>query len=130
MIQYTHEFCVEREVKGEDVEFTLQVELNIEPFVRGKYFGPPEDTFPDEGGIAEINGPIMVQKENGNFEPWPGELTEAEVAKVQENGYAAWERDSEDIDEDDYDDYDVLDFAEDFRDDRAIAIAGRGKVFY
>jgi hypothetical protein len=125
MHRYTHEFYIERE----DAEFTLQVELEIEPFVRGKYSGPPEDCFPDEGGIAEISGQIQVQNEDGKFEPWDGELTDSEVARVEEKGYEAWEQNAAEVGIDE-DDFDVLDFDTDFRDDRAIALAGGGKVFY
>jgi hypothetical protein len=130
MIEYTHEFYIEREVNGEDVETTLQVELSIEPFVRGKYYGPPENCFPDEGGFAEINGPIMVQKEDGKFEPWTGELMDSEIARVEETGYEAWVQNTTEANINEDDDYNVIDFDDGFRDDRAIALAGGGKVFY
>lgn len=34
---------------------TFEAEAYIEPFVRGKYSGPPETCYPDEGGYAEVS---------------------------------------------------------------------------
>jgi hypothetical protein len=123
--KYIYDFYVERELQGEDVEIQLQVELDVEPFVRGKYSGPPEGCFPDEGGMAQIDGPIMVRNTDGKFEPWDESLTESEISKVEEEGYAAWVDAEAEFD----DDFNDPEFDE-FRDDRAIALAGGGKVFY
>lgn len=130
MARYTHEFCVEREVDGEDVELTLQVELEIEPFVRGRYSGPPENCFPDEGGSAEIDGPILVQDENGEFVPWNGTLTDSEVSKAEESGYTAWEESVEDARaEAEIEQYEDREY-DYFHDERAIHTAGGGKVYF
>ena len=37
-------------------EFTFA----IEPFVPGRYWGRPENCYPDEGGVAEALGPCPV----------------------------------------------------------------------
>ena len=36
------------------IGLTFKAECDVEPFVRGKYSGPPESCYPDEGGYAEI----------------------------------------------------------------------------
>lgn len=133
MVQYTYEFVLEREVtidgteETQTVELTLQAELEIEPFIRGKYSGAPEKCFPDEGGIAEISGSIMIQDEDGNFESWTGELTPEEKSFVEESGYKDWEQNSAEAELDSFEDYDVPDY-DDFREDRALI--GGCKVFY
>lgn len=127
MTTHTHEFCVEREINDEIVELTLQVELYIEPFVQGKYYGPPENCYPDEGGTAEINGPVMIQNEEGKFVPWDGTLTDTEISGVEEKGYEDWVTTQEDSCDYDYEDYDRNEY-DDFHDGRALA--GGGKVFY
>ncbi len=130
MARYTHEFCVEREIDGEDVELTLRADLEIEPFVRGLYSGPPENCFPDEGGSAEIDGTILVLNEDWKFEPWSGTLTDDEISRVESEGYKAWEEFEEnarvDAEIERYEDreYDY------FHDERAIHTTSSGKVFF
>ena len=130
MAIHTYEFYVERDVSEEEtVELTLQAELYIEPFVRGKYSGPPENCYPDEGGTAEIEGPVLVQNEEGKFVPWDGQLTKDEISDVETKGYEDWVQAQEDsVDYDDYDDYDDYRDYDNFHDGRALA--GGGKVFY
>ena len=129
MAKYTHEICVEREVNGEETELNLKVELEIDPFVQGKCFGAPESCYPDEGGFAEITGSILVLNEDGEYEPWDGELTEAEVSEVETEAYRAWEEAEEDAGADasveSFEDrFDILD------DDRVLNLVGGGKVFF
>jgi hypothetical protein len=124
MKQYTHSFTIERD----DCELELEAEFEIEPFVPGKRNGPPEDCYPDEGGFASLDGVIHVLDDNRSV--WDGTLTKAEQDRVERDAYDSWlDQDSEpdaDIDDDDLleRDYDF------FHDERAISLAGGGKVYY
>lgn len=80
-----HEFTVEREVDGELVELILLAELEVEPFVPGLTFGPPENCYPDEGGYAEIY--TIWNIANGQKTEWTGTLTPTEKSKVEEDAY-------------------------------------------
>ena len=123
----THEFYVEREVDGELTELMLCVDCDVFPFVPGKTSGPYEDSYPDEGGYAEIAGTIFLVNNNSTI-PWDGTLTETEKEKVEEDVYLNWMESKDDRDFDDDDDS-LID--EDFfHDERAIRLAGGGKVYY
>lgn len=130
---HTQYFTVLRQVDGEEVEFELHVECQIEPFVPGKYTGPYENSYPDEGGFASIDGPIYETDDDGKARVWGGSLTEDERERVERQAYESWSDNAADDYEPNIDDYgpddDVLD--EDFfHDDRAIALSGGGKVYY
>ncbi len=124
MTKYTHQFCVLREVDNDEIELTLRADFDIDPFVPGKYFGLPENCYPDEGGTAQIIGTIMVQNDDGKFESWDGTLTDSEVSEAEEEGYRAWDKDGRDCD-----DYDRRRDCDNFHDGRAIHLGSGGKVF-
>jgi len=139
-MSYTYEFTVLREDEdGEEIEHNLQAEFDVEPLVRGKINGPPEDCYPDEGGYAELILPIFVLGDDGKNEldddgkkvVWDGELTEKELAGIQAEAYeAAMSSSEDDYEPDDVDDR-VLDREYDFfHDERAVHISGAGKVYY
>jgi len=81
VVPYTHEFERNGEWQCRELEF----QFSVEPIVPGKYFGPPENCFPDEGGDVELqdiqdqgNCPIVVEhrfdaekKENLCIIRWP-----------------------------------------------------------
>lgn len=126
MAQHTQEFSVEREVGGETEEITLKIEFEVYPFVPGRMSGPPEMCYPDEGGFAEINK-VMTETED----EWDGELTDKEEERFCTAAYESWcESADDDLDLDEYDDPDLLDRDFDFHDERAVAISGRGKVYF
>jgi hypothetical protein len=128
MASHTHYFTLERDVDGETVEYELEVECCIEPFVRGYYSGPPENCYPDDGGFAEIDSPVYVLDEDGKRSLWEGSLTKAETAKVEEDAYENWVNNIDDPDPDvdeevgHYDSYDP--------EDRMFRTANGGKVYY
>ena len=80
-----HQFQIERD----DEELNLEAEFEVEPFVRGKYNCEPADSYPDEGGFAELSGTIFMVDDYGNRVPWDGELTDPELERVQEDAYEA-----------------------------------------
>ena len=86
MSTHTIEITVERD----EVEFELEVSGYVEPLVRGKYFGPPENCYPDEGGYAEIETILCEGK------PWTGELTKEERERAEEALSQCAEEDAED----------------------------------
>lgn len=88
MIERTIDFMVERD----EEEIELQVTGYIEPFIRGRLSGAPEDCFPDEGGVAEIKDVKLGGK------IWEGELTKAEVESAESDLYVAWQDDAEEPD--------------------------------
>ena len=108
-------FTVERLVNAgtplaENVEFDLQVECEVN----------------DEA--AYIDGPIYVRNDDGEREPWSGSLTEEEESQVTEDAHEFWLHSGGD---EIVDDEALLDSEyDDFRDDRALHVAGRGKVYY
>lgn len=128
MASHTHYFTLERDVDGETVEYELEVECYIEPFVRGRYSGPPENCYPDDGGFAEIESPVYALDEDGKRSLWDGTLTSAEKAKVEKDAYESWLNDIDepdpDVDEEvgHYDSYDP--------EDRMFRTANGGKVYY
>jgi hypothetical protein len=126
MAQYKHSFTIDRK----DCELELEAEFEIEPFVPGKYSGLPENCYPDEGGFTYLEGDIYIIDTDGNRSVWDGTLTKAEQDKAERDAYDSWlDQDSEpdvDIDDDALLDRDY-DF---FHDERAIALAGGGKVYY
>lgn len=52
-MMYDHEMTYEL-----DLKYTVE----IEPFVPGKYTGPPEDCYPDEGGYASLTKVWITKK--------------------------------------------------------------------
>lgn len=61
---------------GEDV--TLTVSGSVEPLVRGRYFGPPERCYPDEGGEVEITSVTRDGK------PWSHELSPKDLERAED----------------------------------------------
>lgn len=108
-------FTVERLVNvgtplAESVEFNLKAECEVN----------------DE--VAYIDGPIYVVNDDGDHEPWNGALTEEEEAEVAENAHEFYLQSGGD---EDIDDEALLDRDYDnFHDERAIHVAGRGKVYF
>ena len=97
-------FVTESEVHpGEDAEyFELEVEVSCWGyFTPGRYSGPPEDCYPDEGDF-EIQDVELVDGPD-----WPFTLTAAEERRVEEKFSA---RESE---EPDYPDYEPDSYPED-----------------
>ncbi len=79
-------FYVERD--GQELE--LELRGTMEPFVRGRTSGPPEDCYPDEGGSADIDGVFLGGK------PWTGKLTPEELEDAREAFMEAYPGDAED----------------------------------
>jgi hypothetical protein len=77
MSEYRHTFYVER---GEE-ELELVAVLNVEPYIPAKISGPPENSYPEEGGDCEIEA---ILKDN---KLWDGTLTKSEKDNVIEYGY-------------------------------------------
>lgn len=128
MVQYNYEFVLTREIQDEEVELLLCVDLDIEPLLKGKYSGAPEDCYPEEGGNAQIAGTIFI-KNDEELEPWGDVLTEEERETIEVEGYEKWAESEAEakldmIDEDNYCAYDNFD------DEREIRFSGGGKVFY
>lgn len=93
-MQATATIYVER---GED-EIELTIEGRVSPLVRGRFMGPAEDCYPDEGGEAEVTAVLA-----GGL-AWDGTLT-ADEERAAEDALR------ESVDEDDggsdcFDDYD------------------------
>lgn len=64
-----------------------EVEFDIEPLILGRYGGPPENCYPDEGGYAD----------------GPDECEFCHTTLDAEKAYAAWEASQEpEYDEPDY----------------------------
>lgn len=125
---YTHCFTLEREVDGEIVEYELEVECSIEPFVQGKYSGLPDNCYPDEGGFAEIEGPVYVLDEDGKRNVWEGILTPDEQIRVSTEAYENWVNNFDESDPDVDDEIGHYDRYE--PDDRSFRTANGGKVYY
>lgn len=60
---------------GEDV--TLTIVGYVTPIVRGRYFGPPERCYPDEGGEVEITDVTCDGK------PWSYVLGDKDVERAE-----------------------------------------------
>jgi len=90
---YKVDFCVIRD----GVEADLTIQANVSPHVPGRYFGPPEKCYPDEGGEVEIET-ILCQGE-----PWMGELTDYERSMVDDLFFEELENDEPDYEPDYYD---------------------------
>ncbi len=71
MTTYTTKMTV---VRGED-EFEVEVTGDVAPIIPGRYSGPPEDCYPDEGGEVESLSASLDGK--------PFELTAEEEAKAE-----------------------------------------------
>jgi hypothetical protein len=108
-------FTVERLVNAgtplaESVEYDLQAECEVN----------------DE--VAYIDGPVLVLNDDGERVPWNGTLTEEEESQVAEDAHEFFLHSGGDAD---FDDEALLDSEYDnFRDDRAISLGSRGKVYY
>jgi hypothetical protein len=129
MAQYEHSFTVEREIDGEIIEFDLIAEFEINPLVRGQYYGAPENCYPDEVGEAYIDGDVYTVDADDNRVVWDGKLTTQEEECICQAAYDAWQDTaSEGVCADDDA---LLDREYDFfHDERAISLSGRGKVYY
>jgi hypothetical protein len=130
MCQITHEFTIERRIKGEWVEYELRAEFDIEPFVpvnTGRcYVGGLIDRDPAEGGTAELVSDIFLTNDGV---PWDGHLTKKELERVENQAYEAWAEANEPPDGERDDDTCVLkDFDDGFDIDMAMKVAGKGRV--
>lgn len=76
MHDYEVTLCVYRG-EDEETEIELTVQGSVEPFVPGRYHGPPERCYPDEGGDAEVCAVLLAGK------PWDGELTDRETDEAK-----------------------------------------------
>jgi len=63
----------------DDAEIELEIEGTVSAFYPGNYSGPPDSSFPDEGGEAEI-----VKITNNGIEFPEKSLTDAEKTKIEE----------------------------------------------
>lgn len=63
----------------DDVE--LEIQLYWTPIIPGKFYGPPEDCYEDEGGDCEI---ISIKLDG---QPWSGELTPEQESDILYNGW-------------------------------------------
>lgn len=43
-----------RRVEADDSEKEYEISGTVSPFIRGRYTGPPDQCFPDEGGEVEV----------------------------------------------------------------------------
>jgi len=97
---YEIEYCVERD----EEELELTVRGTVSKFIPGRFFGPPENCYPDEGGEAEIEAILL------NGKPWTGELTPKEKQAVEELLIEEAANDGPDYEPDDDRDFDDRDF--------------------
>ena len=101
MKTFEHEKEFEIERNNNDIEITVTFE--IEPLIPGKYYGPPENCYPDEGGCAS------VVKVINNDTKESIDLTDKEEQDFCESAYEEWEAEREEeiadrmADRDDYD---------------------------
>ena len=79
-MNYKQTFYVERD----NEEVVLEVEFDVYPLVRGRYDGPPENCYPDEGGYAEITNVFVDSKKRVL---WDDELTRDEEIRISEEAY-------------------------------------------
>jgi hypothetical protein len=73
-------------VERADQEIILRVRGTVSPIIRGRFSGPPEDCYPDEGGeceIIEILAPVPGTWSMLSPPKWDGELTEKETEAVE-----------------------------------------------
>lgn len=107
-VSYNHYFTLERDDEtGECIEYELQVECEITPFTPGKLSGPMDKCYPDEGGYAEIVGPVFQLNDDGKKTPWGGVLSKEEESNILEAAYNKWtEEDDRDF-EPDYDNFEA-----------------------
>jgi hypothetical protein len=104
MTDYTHKFYVERNIGGEDVEFYLQVNLDI----------TSSNKYTDNINI-QIDGPVFVIDLDDNISRWDGLLTEEEIEMIEDEVRETYSDKSPGNDDDEdlivyseYDDYDDL----------------------
>jgi hypothetical protein len=132
MSRITHDFSISRVVDGEDVEFDLKAEFEIEPPVAGFVTGRPEDCFPSSDGYAELIGEICLADDDV---PWNGTLTKREKDKLESDVYEGWLDRSEPSSPNNrnFDDDSCFvgaEFDDFFDDDMAIKIQNRGDAYY
>lgn len=81
---YDDNFLFETERNGEYVALEIQVQGY---YAAGKLYGPPEDSYPDEG---EMN--ILAVNNAFTKEPWTGTLTDAEESEICSRAWSYFER--------------------------------------
>lgn len=83
----THEIEWIYEVGNEDIQ--LNIGLSIEPFLKGRIYGPPENCYPDEGGYATVEyiNRVIADSEGRREEDWRDKLPESEIVKIEAYGY-------------------------------------------
>ena len=74
-----------------DTEREVEVEYRYTPVTRGRYYGPPEDCYPDEGGDVEVESATYVDT---------GERTDLTAAELEDLEIEAAESYGSDRDED------------------------------
>lgn len=76
------------------IEVPMEFEVNIEPFRRGRYTGPPEHCYPDEGGTAEIVK-ALVATDTETLTLWRRDLVEIldedTVSEFEVDLYEQWD---------------------------------------
>lgn len=111
---YTHRFSVYRDEvlgdgsTGDEVEVVLQAEFHI------------------ERGRARRSGSVYIINEDGDCYRWDDTLTDEEEEEAEVCAYENWQDAGIDSSENDEIGFIDNDF---FDDDRAIHLAGRGKVY-
>lgn len=63
---------------------------DIEPFRKGRYTGPPESCYPDEGGTATLTG-AALGSHGFSMADVERMFTPEEIAAIEEELYADWE---------------------------------------
>jgi len=130
--QIAHEFTITRTIRGERTEFELKASFDVFPAVsektRPRVGSRLRNVDPAEGGHAQLAGEIFLVDEGV---PWDGRLTRAEKYKLETEVYETWEESNEPSDRTQRlsDDSCIVDDSfDDFDDDMAMRVAGRGHV--
>ena len=75
-----------RDIPGKgECEFELTVHGDVEPYVAGRLYGPPEKCYPAEGGYATLTGVFITV--DGVKKRWTGKLTSREEDMAEETLY-------------------------------------------
>lgn len=84
MFKYHFTHIINENTDNEE-EIEVIAHCYIEPKIKGRYYGPPEDCYPDEGGYAEIDHLTTL---DGKLWQFP---TFALEEKITQEAYLAWE---------------------------------------
>lgn len=68
----------------------FDADVDYEPVIHGRYSGPPEDCYPDEGGTVEFND-LTVDGQDASF-LLESSVSEDIIEAAQAAAYDAYER--------------------------------------